>query len=463
MAVSQPIYGARVGETDQYGAPEIRNARLGVLPLGLPPGEVSLRAQVFIAGHQPTVNFTFLALPTGDKNFVFGEGDVTQTLRIRGDDHAVVGEPAVHTAAQSVRPVGLDSLASTPPSVIHAEQFLGWLFNFVDPPPAPDGWHFYWGDNKRYIRAAGFLSGQPGAPELRMPVVIRPVGISPSDVSNPQVWLTSVLEGWDFKFLDPRPPLSYNFVFGEQAAQQVFARGFTALEVGEHVVRTAAQTISPEGWRSAVVSTAFVGWERRGRWPFYFTQGYTRPNAKNVPFIFAGGRQIDVGGWDSSEFGQHIVRLNRTEIYPVGIWPATQFGTAEVSLRGDKIKPPGWDSGVVGEPSIFKPIVAHGWDSMVFQNNTVVYNWIQEIHTYPFLDQPPVPSDKAVVMNRTQYLYMQGGASKAEYGTPKVTNEFQAIKPTMMAPSSKWGTAWLSFSPRTVGPEIGRASCRERV
>ena len=171
-----------------------------------------------------------------------------------------------------------------------------------------------------------------------------------------------------------------------------------------------------------------------------------------VPFIFAGGRQIDVGGWDSSEFGQHIVRLNRTEIYPVGIWPATQFGTAEVSLRGDKIKPPGWDSGVVGEPSIFKPIVAHGWDSMVFQNNTVVYNWIQEIHTYPFLDQPPVPSDKAVVMNRTQYLYMQGGASKAEYGTPKVTNEFQAIKPTMMAPSSKWGTAWLSFSPRTVGP-----------
>ena len=287
MAVSQPIYGARVGETDQYGAPEIRNARLGVLPLGLPPGEVSLRAQVFIAGHQPTVNFTFLALPTGDKNFVFGEGDVTQTLRIRGDDHAVVGEPAVHTAAQSVRPVGLDSLASTPPSVIHAEQFLGWLFNFVDPPPAPDGWHFYWGDNKRYIRAAGFLSGQPGAPELRMPVVIRPVGISPSDVSNPQVWLTSVLEGWDFKFLDPRPPLSYNFVFGEQAAQQVFARGFTALEVGEHVVRTAAQTISPEGWRSAVVSTAFVGRERRGRWPFYFTQGYTRPNAKNVPFIFA--------------------------------------------------------------------------------------------------------------------------------------------------------------------------------
>ena len=177
MAVTQPISGAKVGEsTSAVGTPEVVNQRQGVFARSVPPSwVVSSASQVRDAAGVTKLVFEFEAPPLAGGNFDFGGDQQVHAHAYAAFD--VWGRATVTNAAQDIRPVGAAEYAVSSAAVVLAATYAKYLLDLQELPPTR--FHFVF-SGSQVLSAHGNRSERWGVPEVKSPLVVRHSGIESS-------------------------------------------------------------------------------------------------------------------------------------------------------------------------------------------------------------------------------------------------------------------------------------------
>jgi hypothetical protein len=449
MAVTQPISGAKVGEpTSAVGTPEVVNQRQGVFARSVPPSwVVSSSSQVRDAAGFTKLVFEFEAPPPVGGNFDFGGDQLVYAHAYAAFDEW--GAPTVGNAAQDIRPVGIAGGAVSNAVVAFATTYAKYVLDLQELPPTR--FHFVF-SGSQILATHGRHSERWGVPEVKSPLVVWHSGFK-STREDRRFGGVSVLHRatLDTFTLDLSSALdgSTNFPFSSPQRLRTVTF-FEQTRWGAPTVGNTAQDIRPTSLVSSVVATPFLSVAKRAWVPFAFDQGYAHPHTTNLGFYFAGGKQIDVPTWDSSEFGGATVYLHLQPVRPTGAPSSAAFGVAALDHFAAKIRPDGLPSSVVfGTPTLPKVVKPHAWDSLILQNFTYVYNYNQHIVAYPFTGQPITPPSPKVY-NLLQFLHPTGKASSFAAGAVRVSNYLRSLYANGLAVTHTFGTTKVNLGRRYI-------------
>ena len=453
MPVTQPISGAKVGaSTTAVGTPEVQNQWQGILCAGFASSVVPTKHLVRDPNGVALVNFTFAdPRPAPSYNLVFGEGARLLYQHTYAVDD-VAGTPSVTNAAQDIRPTGhYDVPPITAPVVTWTLRRELFNFNLVALPFTPP--NLYWGTTQLIYGHGVPNSNKFGDLISEQPLPIWGAGFrsTPDALRFGGVLATHVIKRNEFN-LDLVAPQGekWNFVFtGNQITKP---RGYDHQNFGATSVANAAQDIRPTGFVQDAVPQVVVHIGKVGWIEFSLDQTWARPNAANIGFYFAGGKQIDAGSWDSSEFGTPNPYLSLQPVHPTGIASTAVFGTLFTENYGLKIIPEGIAStAVFGTPKLPGVLKPHAWDSNIFQNFTWVQNHYQYLNIYPFTGQPITPPSPKVY-NLLQFVRPGGMPAPTAFGTAHLTLWAQVVNHTGWQDPDWYGNPWVTHHTRSIGP-----------
>lgn len=451
MAVTQPISGAKVGEsTTAVGTPSVVNQRQGVFPSSTPPSwVVSSALQVRDAASLAQIKFNLVALPQHGANFDFG--GTQQVATHSRSDSSEWGKASVANAAQDIRPTWSYTGKVAWPVVAYAARYAKHVLALDE--ATPHGFHFVFTGSQLLYPHGKQNPQQWGVATLKSPLPIWGSGFETTAAARRfgGVFLShrAVVDEFNLDLAAARVP-GTNFPFG--SPQLVYGRTrVTNDQWGATRVGNAAQDIRPAGIYSNPFNNPVVSRYKGGWVSFAFDQGYQHPHTANLGFYFAGGKQVNATGADSSVFGVQRVYLHMQPVRPTGRASTAAFGTAFLDHFAAKLYPTGWLSDGFGTPKFPMVLKPHAWDSSIVQNFITVKNFFQYIRTSPFTGQPITPPSPKVY-NLLQFLRPGGVGSPFVAGTLRISNYLRYLTATGLAVAHTFGTTKVALGRRYIGP-----------
>ena len=446
MAVSQPISGAKVGDSAAVGTPSVANQRQGVFPTSVPLSwVVSSALQVRDAASLAHVKFNLVALPVDSTNLDFG-GAQNLFPHARATS-TLWGTTSVANKAQTLRPAWVYTGKVAWPTLAYSARYAKYALALAD--PVPHGYHFRFG-GAQLLYAHGKLNAQAwGATVLKQPLPIRPTGFltNANRFGGTAVLRKAKVDEFNLVLAAARTT-GTNLPFGTIRTLLTHARSASTLWGGT-AVRNKAQDIRPTGIYTSTFPLPVLS-RYKGAWvAFAFDQGYSHPHTANLGFYFAGGKQINATSWDSSVFGTARTYLHLQPVRPTGCAPTLAFGTAFLDHFAAKIKPAGWVDDVFGSPRLPAVLKPHAWDNLIFQNFTTVKNFFQYIRVYPFTGQPITPPSPKVY-NLLQFLRPTGADTVFAGGLPQVSNYYRWMYVPGLAVVHTFGTTKVNLGRRYI-------------
>lgn len=452
MPVTQPISGTKVGDVGSIGTAQVVNQYQGVLPSGRPSSfAFGTQLAVYDPASRPEVQLILSEARTPSTNFDFGGGLAIYSHAYVASD--VWGKTSVSNAAKDIRTTGFNHSSTSSVTVAYTPVYAKWVLDLVDPKNTHN--NFYWG-NPQVITAHGKTTANKfGDVISELPLPIWAQGFVSSAGVLPQVNAAVVL-AYDTRatfnlILADERGTGTNFAFGAPLKMQV--RGWADTTFGGTNVGNAAKDIRPIAISYSFVQPPVVSpLKKGGDINFYFDQGRGTLNAANIGFYFAGGKQIDSGGWLSQEFGEQVVYLKRQYVTATGIAHTNGFGEAVFDHFALKIRPASIVStAAFGTPVLPKVLKTYGWDSNIIQNFTKVENWFRYVTTYPFTGQPITPPPPTIY-NLLQIVRPNAKPHSNAFGTVALTNFHRFITATGWQDPDWYGLPWVTYHTRSIGP-----------
>lgn len=446
MAVSQPISGAKVGDSAAVGTPTLTNQRQGVFPTSVPLSwVVSSALQVRDSRSLAQVKFNLVVPPVDNTNLDFGGAQ--RLFPHARSVSALWGTSTVSNKAQSLRPASIYTSTVAWPVVAYSARYTKYALALAD--PVPHGYHFRFGGSL-LLYPHGKQNPQVwGTAVLKQPLPIRPTGFltNANRFGGTAVLRKAKVDEFNLVLAAARTT-GTNLPFGTIRTLLTHSRLASTLW-GTAAIRNKAQDIRPTGIYTSAFPLPVLS-RYKGAWvAFAFDQGYSHPHTASLGFYFAGGKQINATSWDSSAFGTARTYLHLQPVRPTGRASTLAFGAAFLDHFAAKIKPAGWVDDVFGSPRLPAVLKPYAWESLILQNFVVVKNFYQYLRVYPFTGQP-VPITAPKVYNKLQFLRPSGLASPFVAGTPRVSNYYRWMYVPGLAVVHTFGTTKVNLGRRYI-------------